>query len=160
PGEDHRVYLDGVELPALFHAGGFRTTVHPALLDAASLTPAAPEPDYGRALGGTIELRSQPALQPGARLQLAADFIDASLAARGVLGPLHGTWTLRGGYLDRLQRALARDTLDVVQLPEYADSALRLAAPLDHAASLTATWIGSHDRAYFTRGDRSRAESR
>jgi hypothetical protein len=147
--QDHRVYVDGVEIPALFHPAGFRTTVHPALIDRVSLTPGAAGPDFGRSLGGTIEIDTIPPLTPGLHAELSVDFINASLAGQGELGPAHAFVAARAGYLDRLQAWLAPNTQSIVPIPAYADGAARVSLELDPTAFVSATWLGSHDRYSF-----------
>ena len=54
---DTRTYVDGVEIPALFHGAALRSTVNGDLVDSVTLTPGAYGVDYGRSLGATVRSR-------------------------------------------------------------------------------------------------------
>ncbi len=55
--EDSRVYLHGHELPILYHFGGLRSTVNSAFLEAVDYVPGNFAPEYGRAIGGVVDVR-------------------------------------------------------------------------------------------------------
>src|SRR5262249_19288869 len=50
--KDTRVDVDGVEIPALYHVGGYRSTIPSDLVRAIELVPGAYGAEYGRGLGG------------------------------------------------------------------------------------------------------------
>jgi outer membrane receptor protein involved in Fe transport len=142
---DTHVYLDGIELPALFHPGGFRALVHPALLDRFALTKAAPSPDYGRGLGGVVELDTRE-IDDATRAALDVNSMDSSAVLQGSLGPVRATWGVRAGYLDRLAPLLSSRAGEIVPLPAYADGFTKAQFELGQGSRLSATWLGSHDR--------------
>jgi hypothetical protein len=150
PAADTRVYVDGVEIPALFHPGGLRSTLHPALLAELTLIPAAAGPEYGGGLGAVVTTSTRDPVARGARASLGANTLDASAAIEGALGRAGAAWALRAGYGDRLAAALAPRADDVVPVPAYADGMAKVHVALDENAALSALWLGSHDR--FTRG--------
>ena len=65
-----KVNVDGVEIPALYHVGGFRSTINSDLVRSINLSPGAYGADYGRGLGGLVRIDLGAAPQPGdARLR-------------------------------------------------------------------------------------------
>jgi hypothetical protein len=54
--QESRILLDGVELPALFHFGGWRSIVPVDALGRVSLVPGAFGASLGRALGGIVAI--------------------------------------------------------------------------------------------------------
>ena len=48
--------MDGVDIPALYHVGGFRSTINSDLVRAINLSPGAYGADYGRGLGGLVRI--------------------------------------------------------------------------------------------------------
>ncbi|HEY3253643.1 MAG TPA: Plug domain-containing protein, partial [Polyangiaceae bacterium] len=75
--EDSRVYVDGVEIPQLFHGSGIRSTVNGNLLQSVTLTPGAYGADYGRAIGGMVRLETRE-LADGYRASIELSVLDAS----------------------------------------------------------------------------------
>jgi len=58
PGES-RVYLDGVEIPYLYHFQQYASVVHTRLLDEVAVYPSAFAANYGDATGGVVAVRSR-----------------------------------------------------------------------------------------------------
>src|SRR5262249_38058723 len=51
---DTRVVVDGVDIPALYHVGGLRSTVNSDLVQSIDLSPGSYSAEYGRGLGGLV----------------------------------------------------------------------------------------------------------
>lgn len=151
-GNETLVYVDGVEIPTLFHTAGFRTTVHPVLIDTVSLIPGAAGAQYGRGLGGVVALETKRPNE-GAHIGASVDAIDASLQGQWVgkrAGVLLGA---RYGYLDRVVAALAPQSHDVLAVPSHADGALKFMLRADKQSELSLTWIGAMERVNVARED-------
>jgi hypothetical protein len=58
PGES-RVYLDGVEIPYLYHFQQYASVVHTRLLDEVAVYPSAFAADYGDATGGVVAVQTR-----------------------------------------------------------------------------------------------------
>jgi hypothetical protein len=95
PG-DSRVFLEGQEIPLLYHFGGLRSTVNPRFLEAVEFVPGNFSPDYGRATGGIIEVKLRDPASDMVRGEAGINFYDASVA---IEGPLGGGWA--GGFAFR-----------------------------------------------------------
>jgi hypothetical protein len=138
-------YIDGVELPLLFHPGGFRSALQPALLDTLTLTKGAPGAEYGRGLGGVVEISTQRLDSPEPRAALDLNTFDVSGSLRAGVGPVRGAWGARLGYVDRLAQAFTPRAGNIVPVPEYADGFAKFQLELPEQQTLSAVWLGSHD---------------
>ena len=56
PGRDTKVFLDGLEIPQLFHFGGLTSVVNADTLERMTLTPGGFGARYGRTTGAVVEL--------------------------------------------------------------------------------------------------------
>jgi hypothetical protein len=126
-GSETRILVDGVPIPALYHAGGLRSVLPPALLGALVLTPAGFGPEHGRATGGLLEVET---VVPSEDLRGEAqlDAIDASALLEGrPLPQLSLLAAGRYGWLDQLLPALAPDAQVLVPPTVFRDWAGRIA---------------------------------
>lgn len=138
-------YIDGVELPMLFHPGGFRSALHPGLLDSLSITKGAPGAAFGRGLGAVIEVSTQKLDDPAAHAALDLSTLDVSGSLRAGTGPIRAAWGARLGYMDRLAKLVTQRAGNIVPIPEYADGFAKVQLALDDHAQISAVWLGTHD---------------
>ncbi len=120
---DTRVNVDGVEIPALYHVGGLRSTVNSDLVRSIDLLPGAYGAEYGRGLGGLVRVETRPLPQKGVHGYASADVLDASAMVTAALSPrvkigLAGRYS----YLDRILAAVtSQDIGDYFPIPRYDD---------------------------------------
>jgi hypothetical protein len=146
---ESRIYLDGVELPALYHGGGIRSVVPSQELSSITLLPGAFGPAYGRALGGVVELTSRELDFDSTRWLIQTDLLDAGA---WVSAPLSPEWSAsasaRVGYADRwLEQLTDEDVGSLISVPSYRDWQLRSSFQLSHGERLDAVALGSRDEA-------------
>ncbi|MCS6912039.1 MAG: TonB-dependent receptor [Myxococcales bacterium] len=84
PG-DTRVYADGVRIPRIFHFGGLRSTVNSEFVTELSFRPGAYSADFGRGLGGVIEIRTRTPRSDRLHGSVTLDLIDGSVTLEGPL---------------------------------------------------------------------------
>lgn len=120
---DSAVYLDGIEVPILFHFGGLASFYPSGLLGSMELNPSGFSARYGRAQGGLVELSSRAARIDEWRVAGEVSLIDAQARAEGP-APGGGGWTMgvRRSYVDGV---LAAAPLDLTLLPRYWDAQLK-----------------------------------
>ena len=82
PG-DTRTYVDGVFIPTRYHFGGLRSTVSSELIQSLEFTPGGYGADYGRGLGGVVELDTRRPKTTGYHGDVDLNFIDGSLLIEG-----------------------------------------------------------------------------
>jgi hypothetical protein len=143
-----RVVIEGVEIPALYHVGGLRSTVNADLVKSIDLSPGAYGAEYGRGLGGLVRVELRPLASEGVHGYVAADAIDASAMLTVAATPrLRLALSGRYSYLDRVLGAFSdEDVGDFVPIPVYDDYQARATLALRRDEELSATFLGSDDK--------------
>ncbi|HRC54566.1 MAG TPA: TonB-dependent receptor, partial [Kofleriaceae bacterium] len=120
---DTNVYLDGIEVPLLYHFGGLASFLPTALVDEVTLTPGGASTRYGRGLGGVAEVTSRTGRGDSWRVGAELSLIHAAVVAEGP-APGRGNWILgvRRSYFDAIAEAAS---LDLSLAPRYFDAQLR-----------------------------------
>lgn len=133
-------YFDGMRLPALFHALGGPSVVHPGLVESVELF-AGPYPvEYGRHAGGIVVARStEPAAQAHGELSLRATdssaLIDAPLGSATSL-----TLSGRYSYANPVLQLFAPE-----MSVEYQDYQARATHRLSARTRVSVLAFGAHD---------------
>ncbi len=146
--KETKTNLDGVEIPALYHFGGFRATVNSELVRSIELVPGAYGADFGRGLGGLVKIETRPLPDKGFHGYVAADVIDASAMLTGAIGDRFRIGIAgRASYLDRVVRGLtSKDVGELVPLPRYYDYQLVSSLKLRRDEDLSLLFLASSDR--------------
>src|SRR5512140_1831009 len=120
---DTKVYLDGIEVPLLYHFGGLASFLPTAAVDEISLEPGGASVRYGRGLGGVAVVTSRTGRGDEWRAGGELSLIHAAAIAEGP-GPLRGSWLIgvRRSYFDEIEQAA---NLDLTLAPRYGDAQLR-----------------------------------
>lgn len=120
---DTKVYLDGIEVPLLYHFGGLASFLPTGAVDELTLEPGGASVRYGRGLGGVAVVTSRTGRADHWRTGAELSLIHAAVLAEGP-GPLSGSWLVgaRRSYFDAIQQAvnLAGDFA-----PRYGDAQVR-----------------------------------
>lgn len=145
--KDTRVYIDGVEIPALYHESGLRSTLASDLVKSIDLVPGAFGAEYGRGLGGLVRVETRDLPPEGLHGHVAADFLDASAMVTAALGKrFRAGVAARYSYLDALlSGVVSRDIGDTFPIPRYHDAQARVSIALREGESLDATYLLSGD---------------
>jgi TonB family protein len=144
--EDTLVYVDGVEIPALFHIGGLRSTVNSNLVRSIELVPGAYGADYGGGLGGMVRVDTRD-IPDGFHGYVAADFIDASAEAGTNIGDrVHLAAAGRVSYLNKtLPLVSSQNVGEFIPIPDYSDYQVKGTLALRHDEQLAMVFLGSND---------------
>jgi hypothetical protein len=120
---DTKVYLDGIEVPLLYHFGGLASFLPTAAVDELTLEPGGASVRYGRGLGGVAAVTSRTGRGDQWRAGGELSLIHAAAIAEGP-GPLKGSWLIgvRRSYFDAIEQAAG---LDLTLAPRYGDAQLR-----------------------------------
>ncbi len=144
-------YLDGVEIPLLFHFFGGPSVINPEFVDRIDFLPGGFGPRYGRATGGIVDAHTRRGTREGVHGSFKIDLVDAALFIEAALGERTSiALAARRSYLDAILAAVTPETDDlgtVSILPRYWDYQLRL----DHGRpgdrdSFTVMIFGSDDK--------------
>lgn len=148
--QDTRIYVDGVPMPRLYHEGGLRSVVLPALVDAVDLVPGGQGAMWGRGLGGLVAVSTRTPRRDRVGGRVAADILDASAM---ITAPLdrRRRWHIalggRGSYVAAWgRRVIDPRTAGLVPLPSYGDGQLRLSWQASSRDAIEIVAIGSGDR--------------
>ena len=120
---DTKVYLDGIEIPLLYHFGGIASFLPTGAVDEVTLEPGGASVRYGRGLGGVAVITSRTGRGDHWRMGGEISLIHAAAIAEGP-GPLKGGWLIgvRRSYFDAIEEAAQ---LDLTLAPRYADAQVR-----------------------------------
>ena len=120
---DTKVYLDGIEIPLLYHFGGLASFLPTGAVDEVTLEPGGASVRYGRGLGGVAVVTSRTGRSDRWRAGAELSLIHAAALAEGP-GPLKGSWLVgaRRSYFDAIIKGA---NIDLTLLPRYADAQLR-----------------------------------
>ena len=142
-----KVNVDGVQIPTLYHVGGFRSTINSDLVRSINLSPGSYGADYGRGLGGLVRIDLGQLPKEGTHGYVAADNLDASALLSTAITPrLRLAVAGRISYLDRLLPLVtSADVGDFVPIPRYDDYQARATLSLRPDEELALTFLASDD---------------
>jgi TonB family protein len=127
--EDTRYFLDGVEIPMLFHYGGLKSTYNSSVLSSIDLYPGGFGNRYGACVGGVIEISGRQARRDRWGGALDAGILDSSFLAEGPLGEKWGLQvTGRRSFIGEVANAALKDndSFNMAAVPYYWDTVARL----------------------------------
>lgn len=151
PG-DSRTFLEGQEIPQIFHFGGLRSTFATAFLEAIDFVPGNFSPDYGRAIGGIVDVRVREPSKDLFRGEVDVNLFDAGFALEG---PVTKDWSVGGAfrrsYIDAILPAVIPDDASVSfdVAPRYYDYQLISSLRIDDDNKIRTFFYGSLDRLQF-----------
>ena len=145
--EDTRLYVDGVEIPRLFHGSGIRSTFNGELLQSVALTPGAYGADYGRGIGGLVRLDTRELPEDRAHATVDASTLDGSAFVSAPVGErIRVALAARYGWLDRTLAAVnAPNVTDYFAIPRYQDYQAKVQLKLRNRESLDLVMLASTD---------------
>ena len=148
---DSNVFLDGVEVPLLYHFGGLASFFPTSMLDGMELMPGAFGARWGRTQGGVVELRSRAPRTDRWRAGGEVSLIDSQARAEGPLAGGGLSFGLRRSYVDAVLAAAASD---LTLAPRYLDGQLRWdrGDATSPRGRVTALVFGSDDLLTFATG--------
>lgn len=124
---DSSVYIDGIEVPVLFHFGALASVYPSALLDTVDMQPGGFGVEYGNARGGLVTATSRSGRADRWRAAGEVSLIDASVRADGPA--FGGTWSfaVRRSYVDVILRAAlpSDSSAQLTVAPRYYDGQVR-----------------------------------
>ncbi len=148
PG-DSRIFLEGQEIPILYHFGALRSTFNSAFLEAVEFIPGNFGPQYGRAMGGIIDVRVRDPAADMFRGEIDINLYDAGFRLEG---PLSDNWSVGGAFhrswVDTFISALvpADANLSFDTAPRYYDYQLLATWKPDANRKLRLLGYGSLDK--------------
>ncbi|MEK7703916.1 MAG: TonB family protein [Myxococcota bacterium] len=99
---DSRVFVDGVEVPLLYHFGGLTSVVNADMLERIDFYPGGFGARYGRATGGVVDVVTRDVRCDMPRGNLKIDVVDAGAYSCVPAGQWHMAAAARRSYIDAL----------------------------------------------------------
>ena len=161
--EDTETFVDGANVPLIYHFGGLSSVIPTELLERIDFYPGNFSAKYGRVMGGIVDvgLKSpntrcyadygKPSDEDGCYHGLAqVDLIDMRVLVQGPLGPVPG-WTFAAGgrrsWIDTwLKPVLEEAGAGVTSAPVYHDYQVLTETKPDPDSKLGLRFFGSDDR--------------
>jgi TonB family protein len=124
--DDSNVYIDGVEVPLVYHLGGFRSILNPALIESVDYLPGTYSSYYGRSTGGVVDVRTKSTYPEVPQIDLRTDVLDTGLYATGrIKNKIGFAAGIRRSYIDVLLGAILADQ-GFYAAPRWFDYQLKL----------------------------------
>ncbi len=150
--EDTRYTIDGHEIPLIFHFGGLSSVFNPDLTESFDFLSAGYQSNYGRAMGGLLNLNTRDV--NNRRLKGSA-FIDTFNSGATLETPVGEKGQLAIGgrisYVGQVLKAIFKDNEDfaLTVAPTYGDLSLIYQRPLSSRLDFKWVMIGSKDSLDF-----------
>jgi len=143
--EDSRYFLDGVNLPLLFHFGGVKSVYNSELLEKIDFYPGGFNVRYGGAVGGVIEITSRDAQRDRWHYYTDISTLDAAVRAEGPIGEKSGLALAgRYSYIGPVIETITED-LPTSVVPYYYDALARFDTKLSKNSKLFFSFLSSRD---------------
>lgn len=144
---DSRIFVDGFEIPILYHFGGIQSVLPSEMIESLTYTPGGFGVEYGKASAGIVSVQSRGGSDEYAGFG-EVSFINTAALAQGPIGD-SGNFTLgvRRSYIDAVvPLVVPEEDLSFTTLPVYYDYQARAEwAPTPHL-TLTTFVFGTDDR--------------
>ena len=137
---DSNVFLDGIEVPLLYHFGGLASFFPSTMIESMELVSSGYGTRYGRGQGGIVDIRSRPGRTDRWELGSEVSLLDASVRAEGPAGGGNVSLGVRRSFIDAVLAAVP--TSDLTLAPRYLDSQLRWQS---RSGQVTALLFGADD---------------
>jgi TonB family protein len=125
--EDTQTVVEAMNVPLIYHFGGLRSVIPTPMLDGIDFYPGNFSPEYGRAIGGIVDVRLKDIAPKRFGGQLDVSIVDTSLYLEAPIGD-NAAIAIAGrrSYVDVLVEAAASESEDVniVTAPRYYDAQL------------------------------------
>jgi len=148
--EDSGVYVDGIRIPLIYHLGGYVSVINADLLESIDYLPGGFGVQYGRSMGGVVDVTTKKKSPETPRLTWSTDILDSGglyEARLGKDGQHHVAVAARRSYIDAILPYALKDK-GITVLPRWYDYQLRY----HHSGTwdTTALIFGFEDNLFFS----------
>ena len=99
--EDSAVYIDGIRIPLIYHLGGYVSVINSDLIEAVNYLPGSYGVQYGRSMGGVVDVTTKQEFPETARASWSTDLLDSGGVYQGRVGEDWGVAiAARRSYID------------------------------------------------------------
>ncbi len=146
--QDTTIFVDGVDVPLIYHFGGLSSVIPTELLEKIDFYPANYSSVYGRGMGGMVEVGLRSPKSDSLHGMAQVDFIDARVLAEGPIGQTGFKFLVgaRRSYFDLwLGPVLKGAAGAVTTAPRYYDYQALLEKDIDARSSFRLAIFGADD---------------
>jgi TonB family protein len=147
--EDTQYFVDGTPVPIVYHFGGLSSVVPTEMINKIDFYPGNFSAQYGRAMGGIVDVGLADPKSDGIHAMAQADFIDTRLMVQGPIGDTGWKFAVAGrrSWFDLwLGPVLSATGAGVSVAPVYYDYQAVLEKDLNKHSSVRFALFGSDDR--------------
>jgi TonB family protein len=147
--QDTQYFVDGTPVPIVYHFGGLSSVVPTELLDRIDFYPGNFSAQYGRAMGGIVDVGLTDPKKDRFRAMASIDLIDMRALAQGPLWSSGWTFAVGGrrSTVDAwLPSVLSATRAGVSITPVYYDYQAIAARDLGHGSKIRFAFFGSDDK--------------
>ena len=123
--EDTQTVVEAMTVPLIYHFGGLRSVIPTAMLKGIDFYPGNFSPEYGRAIGGIVDVRLKDIAPQRFGGKLDVSVVDTSLYLEAPIGDKAAiAIAARRSYVDFLVSAIAsgQEDVNLVTAPRYYDA--------------------------------------
>ena len=147
--QDTNYFIDGAIVPIVYHFGGLSSVVPTEMLEKIDFYPGNFSAQYGRVMGGIVDVGMKDPRKDKFHGLAQADLIDARVLAEGPIGKTGWNFAIGGrrSYVDVwLKPALTAAGAGVTTAPVYYDYQAVVQRDFDKNSNLRFMFFGSDDR--------------
>jgi TonB family protein len=146
--QDSVVFIDGIAVPYAYHLGGIAAVAPADALDKLDFRPGNFGPEYGRAMGGVVDMKLRTPSKERYTGLLQLDSLDGRFLVQGPLGKRARFMAAgRRSWLDAwMGKVVASEDVSFKSLPVYWDGQLTLEIDLTRRTTATLFAFGADDK--------------
>jgi hypothetical protein len=144
---DSRIFVDGWEIPILYHFGGIQSVIPSEMIDNLVYKPGGFGVEYGKASAGIVDVQTRSGSETASGFG-EVSFINTAALAQGPLGK-RGNFTVgaRRSYIDAvIPLVVPEDDLSFTTLPVYYDYQARGEWKATPHLTLSTFFFGTDDK--------------
>ncbi|MFQ5561674.1 MAG: TonB-dependent receptor plug domain-containing protein, partial [Nitrospinota bacterium] len=126
--QDSKTYLNGIEIPAIFHFGGLRSVIATQMVEDVEYMGGGYSSRYGNSIGGVVDIKLKHQNPDHWRSWVGVDTFDAGFYTEGPVSEKASiSLSGRRSYIDIILNALLKDNEDFsfTVAPRYYDSQIQ-----------------------------------
>jgi len=150
--DDTRYTLNGHEIPIVFHFGGLSSIVMPQAVERVDFLASGFGPEYGRALGGIINLQTRSPKKDRTHGMAYVDLYNAGGLIEGKIDEKSSYFvSTRYSYIGQVLKKVAEDNEDfnLTVAPTFSDTFVSYERQLTPIDQLSLTFVRSKDELQF-----------
>lgn len=145
--EDSGVYIDGIRVPIIYHLTGTTSVLSPDLIQGVDYLPGGYGVQYGRTMGGTVDVKTKTEFEEGGKLVWGTDILDSQVYYEGRPDKNHKQGLavgVRRSYIDAFIPLFTSGTGFELK-PRYWDYQVKWVPTLDGGNEMSAFVYGFDD---------------